>query len=65
MLQACLKCAHEYVESNAHTMVTSEGSDKIAASAPCKCCVVSFCALGQCNREIWKQCQYLLLFFLS
>lgn len=65
MLQACLKCAHEYVESNALTMVTSEGSDKIAASAPCKCCVVSFCALGQCNREIWKQCQYLLLFFLS
>lgn len=57
MLQVCLKYAQGNVESNAHIMVTSECSDKIATSAPHKCCVVSFCALGQCNREIRKQCQ--------
>lgn len=66
MLQACPKCTQEYVESNAQIVVKSECSDKIATSAPHKCSVVSFCALGQCNREIWKQCQFFFFsFFLK
>lgn len=63
MLQACPQWTQEYVDSNAHIVVMSECSDKIATSAPHKCSVVSSCALGQCNRDIRKQCQFFSFFF--